>query len=252
VPIATLLAALIGLVPIIRRWRHTGYGFVLFMLFFWMVPYSLVGAKWLRYTLSLMPFVYMSAAIGAIVLVRWAAARFEKVKGGHTATIVATAVLGLLLVAWPAWASFASAPHYGLYTNALARGYTGYFFHHDEFYDDGLNEAIRFVCEHAPQRAVIVSEAPGVVRYYTGRFGRPDLQSQVLSDSKYVVSDSPPAYFILQKGRTYFENQSKMKEVQSRFILVYARCLQGHTAAEVYASQPGADLAVSPCGDARP
>ena len=35
------------------------------------VPYSLIGAKWPRYMLSLMPFLYMSAAIGAVAVIRY-------------------------------------------------------------------------------------------------------------------------------------------------------------------------------------
>ncbi len=52
---------------------HPGYAFALFMFLFWIVPYSLFGAKWLRYTLSLMPFVYMLAAIGVVELFRFLA-----------------------------------------------------------------------------------------------------------------------------------------------------------------------------------
>jgi hypothetical protein len=74
----------------------------------------------------------------------------------------------------------------------------------------------------------------------------------VLSDPQFTVSDGPPAYFILQRGRTYFENQNKMKEVRERFTLVYAGCIDGHTAAEVYATPAVANQAVTPCGDARP
>src|SRR5439155_3461713 len=127
-----------------------GHGFVLFMLFFWIVPYSLMGAKWPRYLLSLMPFLYMSAAIGVVALVRWIAALTEKRNARLGLASAATAVLVVLLVAWSAWSAYASAPHYALYTNLLGHRYTAYFFPHDEFYDDGLNEAIRFVCEYAP------------------------------------------------------------------------------------------------------
>jgi hypothetical protein len=98
----------------------------------------------------------------------------------------------------------------------------------------------------------IVTETPGVVRYYTEEFGRTDLQSRVLSDPKYNVSATGPAYVILQPGRTYFENQNEMKEVRDRFTLVYAGCVEGHTAAEVYAVPANPTAAVEPCGDLRP
>jgi hypothetical protein len=78
------------------------------------------------------------------------------------------------------------------------------------------------------------------------------LQSRVLSDPKYAVSDPGSAYVILQRGRTYFENQNEMKEVRYRFTLVYAGCIEGHTAAEVYAVPAKAGAEVKPCGDLRP
>src|SRR5205823_5551014 len=103
----------------LRHWRHPGHAFVLFMLFFWLVPYSLVGAKWLRYTLSLMPFVYLGAAIGTMTLIRWSGAWLEKTKARPGVFRSVTALLGLILVAVPAWTAHASAPHYAMYTNVL-------------------------------------------------------------------------------------------------------------------------------------
>ena len=43
-----------------------------------------------------------------------------------------------------------------------------------------------------------------------------------------------------------------MQEVRNRFRLVYAGCINGHTAAEVYTTTAGANEAVMPCGNARP
>jgi hypothetical protein len=42
----------------------------------------------------------------------------------------------------------------------IGHRYTAYFFPHDEFNDDGLSDAIRFVCVQAPANATIVSETP--------------------------------------------------------------------------------------------
>lgn len=252
VPLTVLGTFIVGMFVSLRRSRQPGHTFVLFMLFFWIVPYSLVGAKWLRYTLSLMPFVYMGAAIGTMALIRWSRGLVEKFRIGPAAFQAATAILALVLVALPAWTAYASAPHYALYTNALGARYAAYFFPHDEFYDDGLNDAIRFVCERAPRDATVVTETPGVVRYYTEKLGRTDLQSRVLSDPKYALPETGTAYVILQRGRTYFENQNKMREVHDRFTLVYAGCIEGHTATEVYALPANPSAAVKPCGDLRP
>ena len=251
-PLAVLGTFLIGLVIAVKQWRKPGPSFLLFMIILWIVPFSLTGAKWARYVLAFMPFVYMSAAVGATALVGWLGRALEKLKAGSWANGAAAAIISIVLVVVPAWTAYAAAPHFGLFSNAIGSRYTAYFFPHDEFYDDGLNEAIRFVCERAPRNAAIVSEAPGVLRYYTEKFGRTDLQSHVLSDRNYSPSDQTPTYVILQKGRTYFENQQEMKDVKARFTLVYAGCIKGHTAAEVYAAPVNSADAVQPCGDARP
>jgi hypothetical protein len=248
VPLVVLGTSIVGLVASLRRWRVPSYGFVVFMLFFWIVPYSLMGGKWPRYLLSLMPFVYMSGAVGIMVIIRWLSSAFKKWNTKGAVTLGATEVLVLAIVVWPALTAFASAPHYALYTNVIGRPYTAYFFPHDEFYDDGLREAIQFVCAHAPRNAMIVTETPGVVRYYTEKFGRNDLQSRVLSDSSFTVSDQADTFFILQRGRTYFENQDKMKQVRERFSLVYSSCIRGHTAASVYSKETSGAPA-APCGD---
>ncbi|HXM47129.1 MAG TPA: glycosyltransferase family 39 protein [Pyrinomonadaceae bacterium] len=252
VPLAVSSTFLVGLFMSLRRWRTPGHRFVLFMLLFWLVPYSLVGAKWLRYTLSLMPFVYMSAAIGTLAVIRWSGRWLENFNSGSAGLRATTAILALVLVALPAWTAYASAPHYAMYTNVFGSRYAAYFFPHDEFYDDGLNDAIRFVCELAPRNATIVTETPGVVRYYTEKFGRTDLQSRVLSDPKFTLSETATAYVILQRGRTYFENQNEMKEVRDRFTLVYSGCVEGHPAAEVFSVPANPGAAVKPCGDLRP
>lgn len=235
VPLSVLAAAVIGLVVSARRWRQPGHAFVLFMLFFWIVPYSLIGAKWARYTLSVMPFVYMIAAVGIVWLVDWCTARARRAGAERSLQIAAVAVLIVAFVVLPAWTAYANGPHYALYTNAVGAGRAGYYFPHDEFYDDGLREAIKYVCDTAPGGALLINETPGVVRFYLEKYGRPDLQSRVLSDLSFTLTgDEPEAYVIFQQGRTYFENQEELKTMRERYRLVQTVCVQGLTAAEVY------------------
>lgn len=235
VPLSVLAAALVGLVVSLRRWRHPGHAFVLFMLFFWIVPYSFFAAKWLRYTLSLMPFVYMAAALGIVALVDLGSTYLRKVGAPRALQLATVAVLIAAFVVAPAWVAYAHGPHYALYTNALAADRAGYYFPHDEFYDDGLREAIRYVCDTAPPGALIVNEAPGVVRFYLEKYARTDLQSRVLSDPGFTITgEESGAYVILQNGRTYFENQEEMKVVRARYTRIHNVCVAGHTAAEVY------------------
>jgi hypothetical protein len=204
------------------------------MFLLWIVPYSLVGAKWLRYTLSLMPFFYMIAAIGIVWLVRSIATLF-KTLGTERALRLASALALLVFIVWPAWTASANRPHYATYTNALGGGRAGHFFPHDEFYDDGLREAIEFICQTAPREATIVHETPGVVAYYLEKFGRTDMKSRVLSDPLFKLADTPSeTYVILQRGRTYFENREKMQEVRASYRKVYEGLVENMAAVEVY------------------
>ena len=231
VPLLVLAAFVTGFFVSLKKWRHPGHAFVVFMFLFWIVPYSLIGAKWLRYTLSLMPFFYMMAAVGVVALIDVAASGFRSEKAR---AIVAAAAM-LIFTAAPGAVAYNRGPHYGLYTNALGAGTAGYFFPHDEFYDDGLREAIKYVCDVAPQGAVIAHETPAVTRYYLEKFGRQDLQSHPMSAAAFDPSKlSGPAYIIVQRGRTYFENVDKIAYVWMNFRRVHEVKIEGLTAAEVF------------------
>jgi hypothetical protein len=235
IPLLVLVSFLIGFIVSIKRRLQPGYAFVLFMFLFWIVPYSLIGAKWLRYTLSLMPFVYMLAAIGVVELSRFLRSGLNTSQ--QTRAVVAVLVVAIFVGA-PALIAYWAGPHYALYTNALAGGKTGYFFPHDEFYDDGLREAIKFVCDNAPQGAIIGHETPAATRYYLEHCRRLDLNSKAISAPDVDVRNiSSPAYFIVQRGRTYFENREKLGFIRSNFRKIHEVSINGMTAAEVFVNQ---------------
>jgi 4-amino-4-deoxy-L-arabinose transferase-like glycosyltransferase len=236
IPLLVLSAFLIGFVVSLKRRKHPGHAFVLFMFLLWIIPYSLVGGKWLRYTLSLMPFVYMLAAIGVVELVRLVIAQVQL---AQQARAIAISLLIAIFVGVPAMIAYSAGPHYALYTNALAAGRIGYFFPHDEFYDDGLREAIKFVCDTAPPAAVIAHETPGVARYYLDQFRRTDLNSKAISSPDFNVTNiSGPAYFIVQNGRTYFENRDKVELIRNDFKKIHEVSINGMPAAEVFVNEP--------------
>ena len=232
VPLLTLVGFLVGFAVSIKRRRILGNAFLLFMLGFWIVPYSLAGAKWLRYALSLMPFVYMLSAVGVVALVQWLSSRFG---GTRKVAIASSVVLVTVFVLGPAWISYSAGPHFALYTNALAANKAGFFFPHDEFYDDGLREAIKRVCEEAPRGATIAHETPAVVRYYLRKFDRTDLNSKTISAADFDPGKtSGPVYVIAQKGRTYFENRDELEQVRASFKKVDEVWAGGLSAVEVY------------------
>ena len=69
VPLPVLLAFVVGTGGMRAPLATAGPRLSAVDVLLWIVPYSLIGAKWLRYTLSLMPFVYMIAAVGIIALI---------------------------------------------------------------------------------------------------------------------------------------------------------------------------------------
>jgi hypothetical protein len=236
IPLLVLLSFVIGFVVSVKRRLHPGHAFVLFMFLFWIVPYSFFGAKWLRYTLSLMPFVYMLAAIGVVQLIRFLNRRLGV--SGPGRALVAALVFAIFVGA-PAGLAYSAGPHYALYTNALAANKVGYFFPHDEFYDDGLREAIKFVCDTAPPGAIIAHETPATTNYYLEKFRRVDLNSKAISAPDFDVTKiSGPTYFIVQRGRTYFENQDKLAFIRANFKKIHEVSVKGMTAAEVFVNEP--------------
>ncbi|HYO62664.1 MAG TPA: glycosyltransferase family 39 protein [Pyrinomonadaceae bacterium] len=246
VPLPVVAALAAGLWVCARRWREPGPAFLLLMFLLWVVPYSLVGAKWLRYALSLMPFVYMIAAVGVVATVKACAGWASSTRSprGNLAWWATGAAMLAAFVAAPAWIAFKSRPHFALYTNALAAERAGYFFPHDEFYDDGLREAVRYVAAHAPPGATVAHETPGVVRYYLEKFGRTDLRSRIISDPAFdATAEREPAFFILQRGRTYFENRDEFEALRRTAEKRHEVTVRGVSAAEVYANAPASGSA---------
>jgi hypothetical protein len=234
-----LLALIVGLIEVFRHRGEPevarGYLFLRLMLVFWLFPMSLVGSKFLRYTLTLMPLIYIAAAVGIVMIWRMASSSIKKLKlEPRLASQVAGAAVLLVFVIAPAITTIKSLPYPSLYLNVLGGGRTGYYFPHDEFYDLGARESIKFVAETAPQGASLASEIPGVVQYYLERYNRPDIRSEIISHPKFNLIENPPDYILLQRGRLYFENQEEFKLVENSFSPEQASSYLGADASRVY------------------
>lgn len=240
-PLPVLLAFLVGLVEIFRRRgsypKSRGYLFLRLMLVFWLFPMAFTGAKFLRYTLSLMPLLYMTAAIGMVVMwrgLRTALRRRALMKKQTARVLAAVAVAAVFLIA-PAITMIRELPHPSLYVNALGRGRLGYYFPHDEFYDLGARESIKYIAETAPHGARMASEIPGVVEYYLQIYNRPDIQSEIMSQPRFTLSEGRPDFVLLQPGRLYFENVDNYKFIENHFPVVQSSTYKGAAASLVYA-----------------
>jgi hypothetical protein len=152
------------------------------------------------------------------------------------------AAVTLVFLAVPARVSVKSAPYYSLYLNPLGLGRTGYYFPHDEVNDMGLREAIRQICERAPEGTTVGGEAEPVFAYYFHKFGRDDLHYFDLSDQVKRVEAPPSAYLVIQDGRKYFENITFIQRVESYQTPIQTFDIGGAPAARVYRDEAFAEL----------
>ena len=127
-----------------------------------------------------------------------------------------------------------SMPYPNLYLNALGGNRAGYFFPHDEFYDLGARESVRYIADSAPVGARLATEIPGVVEYYLQRYQRPDIQVEIMSQPSFNLNDRAPDYVLLQPGRIYFENRDDYEFIERTFPVVQSSDYDGATAARVY------------------
>jgi hypothetical protein len=250
-PVPLVGALILGAVETWKRRREPGPLFLIIMFLSWIIPFSLVSAKWLRWMLSWMPSVYIIAALGAAKALAWAAARisFPMRAGTHRrrnllrrwAPALATRLV-LMFLAEPAWVSAKSAPYYTLYLNPLGLRRTAYYFPHDEMNDLGLREAIAQICEEAPEGASVGGETAPVFEYYFHRFGRDDLHYFDLSDQATRMEAPPASYLVIQDGRKYFENISFIQKVESYLVPIHTVEIGGAPAVRVYRDQYFAEL----------
>ena len=231
-PVPVLVALIVGLVEVWKSRREPGPSFMIFMFLSWVVPFSLVSAKWLRWMLSWMPAVYIIAAYGLVRIFGWASASVSQTRR-QWAPALAT-MIAFVFLAEPAWIAFKSAPYFSLYLSPLGLGRTAYYFPHDEMNDMGLREAIGQLSEYAPRGATVGGATEPVFNYYFQRFGRSDLRYFDLAGQAQRVAGSPSAYVVVQEGRKYFENISYVQKVEAYHVPFQTVRIGGADAVRVY------------------
>lgn len=240
-PLPLLVAFIVGLIEIFRRrgdyLESRGYLFLRMMLVWWLVPMSVLGAKFLRYSLALMPLVYITAAVGIVAMWRVLSSMLRRLKvEWDWAPRIAGVATALVFVAVPAMttAGVLRSSHPGLWLNSFGGSRTGFFFPHDEYYDLGARESIRYIAENAAPGARLASEIPGVVEYYLERYNRPDIRSEILSRTNLNLNEGLPDFVLLQRGRMYFENREKFYFLEANYPVAQSSTYQGAPAAQVF------------------
>ena len=239
-PIPVLLALAVGVVEIIRRRKEPGASFVILMSLLWIVPFSLLSAKWLRWMLSWMPTIYILSAIGLVKMFSWMRSLAE---AGHSRLFIpaSNALACLIFLVLPIWTAAKAGPFYSLYLNPLGRGRTGYYFPHEEFSDAGLRPTIFKICKEAAAGSALGGEAPPVFAYYFQQCGRSDLRFFSLSDASRGPLPTP-AYLVVEDGRKYFENISFIRDITSKETPAWTVEIAGVPAVTVYRTSELAEL----------
>ena len=232
-PLAVVAAFIAGLTQLFRRRLGDGRYFVIFWLFFWFFPFTLMGGKFTRYFTFALPVVIIIAALGVQLVARRLAALFPN----EAARGYAHALVALAVVLSSAYASAAAAPHYRLYTNALGGGRerAGTYFPHDEFYDASTPEAAAVVASRARPGATVATETPELFDYYARRAGRDDLRQVSLSDPAAVGRLSAGDFVVVARGRRYFSNEAATAALETSAQPAASLQLGGVPSARIFA-----------------
>jgi hypothetical protein len=213
VPLVVLAALVPGVIEMVRRRGERGFTLLRVFAVFFVLPFSLMAAKFLRYSLPMLATVDLIAAVGLVAGLEWLLR-----KGWlSAATRISVATLAITVFAVGlARAQQTATPYYSLFQNAIgARVNTGTPAFPEETYDYGVREAVVGIAAVAGPSASIASDAPAVVAHYLRQHSRPDIRVRSLS-ADGIDLHSPESWTIVQDEHVTFENQAVVSQLRAR------------------------------------
>lgn len=246
IPLLTLAAFIAGLPFLFTKRLGDGRFFVLWWMFFWFFPFTVMGGKFTRYFAFALPVVLITAAIG----IERASHYLARLAGSFSANVgvkhYAHAAIALVVLACSVYASAGATPYYRLYTNAPGGGAAraGTYFPHDEFYDAAMRETVLKLAPMARTGARVASETPDVVGFYARQAGRDDLVAVSLTDRAAVSALAVGDVIIVARGRRYFSNEQTVAALRSASQPVASVSLGKVPATEIYVLDEAALQAV--------
>jgi hypothetical protein len=204
-PTPILVAILAGSILLLRERQTAGSCIFLTLGVMQLVGLSLSGAKWLRYSLPLLPFLFLAGGYAVQKAWNWA----MKTKMPMAVAAVATVVI----LGWPLLDLQAWAPYYPLYLNPIGGGKANVarYFAPDEISEFDTREVAQQVCPDAPAGARVATARPGSMAYYLHNCGRPDIQIVPLYDPLYVPNKGD--IIVLEPSRRFVETQKYFDEL---------------------------------------
>jgi hypothetical protein len=198
-PIPILVAVIVGSALLLRDRRTLASCFFLSLGMLQFVGLSLSGAKWIRYSLPMLPFLYLAGG--------YAVQEICKGVKGKAWSPVFMRTAAVILIGWPLAELQAWAPYYSFYLNLIGGGTRNItrYFSPDEVSEFDTREVAQKVCPFAPAAATVATARPMSMAYYLQACGRTDIQIVPLYDTHYAPRDGD--LIVLEPSRRFFETQ---------------------------------------------
>jgi Dolichyl-phosphate-mannose-protein mannosyltransferase len=198
-PIPIMVAVIVGIIMLMRDRQTLAFCFFVSLGMVQLIGLSVSGAKWIRYSLPLLPFLYLAG--GYAVQHLWTTMK----ERGSSRVLARMAVL--ILFGWPLVESQAWAPYYPFYLNAIGGGTRNItrYFAPDEVSEFDTREVAEEVCPVAPRGSKLATARPMSMVHYLQTCGRGDMDVVPLYDPHYVPQDGD--LIILEPSRRFFETQ---------------------------------------------
>jgi hypothetical protein len=160
---------------------------------------SVSGAKWVRYSLPVLPFLFLAG--GYAVQATWDRVTEKKMSLAFAGLAAAT-LYGLPLLELHAW-----SPYTAFYLNSIGGGQRNIarYFPQDEVSEFDTREVAQQVCSSADAGARLATARPMTMTYYVENCGRTDIEVVPLYDRHYQPREGD--MIILEPSRRFFETQ---------------------------------------------
>ena len=198
-PIPMLVAVIAGGILLLRDRRTLASCLFLSLAIVQLVGLSVSGAKWMRYALPFLPFLYLAG--GYAVQQIYNQMREKKISLAVIG-LAAITLFGSPLIELHAW-----SPYYPFYLNALGGGKRNItrYFAQDEVAEFDTRDVARQVCSSAPAGGTLATARPMSMTHYLESCGRSDIRVVPLYDLHYVPRDGD--LIVLEPSRRFFETQ---------------------------------------------
>ena len=198
-PIPILVLMVLGSILLLRNRNTLASCFFLSFGALQLIALSVCGAKWIRYSLPVLPFLFLAA--GYAVQLTWKQMR-ERNASAALVGITAVFVFG-----WPLLEVHAWAPYYSFYLNSFGGGRTNVarYFAPDEVSEFDTREVAQQVCGTAPAATRLATARPMSMAHYLEGCGREDIQVTALYDPGYAPREGD--LIVLEPSRRFVETQ---------------------------------------------